>query len=232
MKLLIFDAGPVISLTTNNLLWLLNPLKQRFKGDFCITEAVKKELVDRPIQTKKFKFEAIQVQQQIESRIIKVMRQNEFFVGGSKLQALANSLYRTNVGNVPIVQRGEMESLAATIFLGADAFVTDERITRMIIEAPDALREILEKRLHSKITINDEALNQFEEETRHVNVIRSVELVTVAYEQGLLDKFIVSLPNARNELLESVLWGVKLNGCAVGENEIRQILDIERKRRL
>ncbi len=232
MKLLIFDAGPVISLTTNNLLWLLNPLKQRFKGDFCITEAVKKELVDRPIQTKKFKFEAIQVQQQIESRIIKVMRQNEFFVGGSKLQALANSLYRTNVGNVPIVQRGEMESLAATIFLGADAFVTDERITRMIIEAPDALREILEKRLHSKITINDEALHQFEEETRHVNVIRSVELVTVAYEQGLLDKFIVSLPNARNELLESVLWGVKLNGCAVGENEIRQILDIERKRRL
>lgn len=232
MKLMVFDAGPVISLTTNNLLWLLSPLKQRFKGDFCITEAVKKELVDRPVQTKKFKFEAIQVEQQIESKVLKVLKQNDFFVNGARLQSLANNIFRTNVGSVPIVQRGEMESLAATILLDADAFATDERITRMIIEAPEALRQILEKRLHAKITINDDALHELEEQTRHINIIRSVELVTMAYEQGLLDKFIVALPNARKELLESVLWGVKLNGCAVGENEINQILNLESKRLL
>ena len=42
MKSIIFDAGPVISLTTNNLLWTLRELKERCNGSFYITEAVKK----------------------------------------------------------------------------------------------------------------------------------------------------------------------------------------------
>ena len=61
MKSLIFDAGPIISLATNNLLWILEPLKNKFDGKFYLTDAVKRELVDRPLETKKFKFEAIQV---------------------------------------------------------------------------------------------------------------------------------------------------------------------------
>ena len=32
MKTLVFDAGPIISMTMNNLLWLLKPLKKQFDG--------------------------------------------------------------------------------------------------------------------------------------------------------------------------------------------------------
>lgn len=229
MKTLIFDAGPIISLTTNNLLWLLPHLKERFNGDFCITNAVKRELVDRPFETKKFKFEAIQVEKQIETGVLKVMQYSEVESQAARIQALANSVYRTEVGAVPIVQRGEMESIAATALIDADAFVTDERITRMLVEYPEGLRQLLEKRLHTKVRINDDALHHFEELTRHIQIIRSVELVTIAYEIGLLDKFVVKLPNSRKELLESVLWGMKLNGCAITENEIEQILKLENK---
>ena len=56
MKSLVFDAGPIITLTMNNLLWLLNPLKNNFKGEFYLSAAVKEELIDRPLQTKKYKF--------------------------------------------------------------------------------------------------------------------------------------------------------------------------------
>ena len=59
MKCLVFDSGPIISLTTNNLLWILEPLKNKFKGRFVITEGVRKELIDKPLTTKKFKFEAL-----------------------------------------------------------------------------------------------------------------------------------------------------------------------------
>src|SRR3989338_2213004 len=58
---LVFDAGSVISLATNNLLWLLPPLKERFGGSFIITRSVENEIVTKPMQTKKFKFEAIQI---------------------------------------------------------------------------------------------------------------------------------------------------------------------------
>ena len=230
MKTLIFDAGPVISLTTNNLLWLLPHLKERFNGDFCITNAVKRELVDRPFETKKFKFEAIQVEKQIELGVLKILNYSELADSAGKIQSFANSVFRTEVGAVPIVQRGEMESIAAAMLIDADAFVTDERITRMLVEAPDALRQLLEKRLHTKVRINEDALHHFEELVRHVKIIRSVELVTIAYETGLLDKFVVKLHNARKELLESVLWGLKLNGCAITENEIEQILNLENKK--
>lgn len=230
MKTLVFDAGPIISLTTNNLLWLLAPLKQKFAGDFCITQAVKKELIDRPFETKKFKFEAIQVEKQIELGVLKILQYSEIGAQATRIQAFANSIFRTEIGVVPIVQRGEMESIAAVALLDADAFVTDERITRMLIEAPDALRQLLEKRLHTKVRINEDALHHFEELVRHIQIIRSVELVTIAYETGLLDKFVVKLPNSRKELLESVLWGLKLNGCAVTENEIEQILKLENKK--
>lgn len=70
MKSIIFDAGPIISLATNNLLWILKPLKKYFNGKFYITDAVKRELVDKPFETKKFKFEAIQVEKLIEEGVI------------------------------------------------------------------------------------------------------------------------------------------------------------------
>lgn len=230
MKTLVFDAGPVISLTTNNLLWLLPFLRQKFGGDFCIAPAVKRELVDRPFVTKKFKFEAIQVEQQIEVGTLKVLQHTEISQLGERLQLLANDVFRTAVAAVPIVQRGEMESLAAVDLIDADAFVTDERITRMLVEAPDALKSLLEKRLHSKIKINESALNDFLRFVGRVDILRSFELVTIAYERGLLDKFVVKLPHSRKELLESVLWGVKLNGCAVSEKEIEDVVLMEGKK--
>ncbi len=60
-------------------------------------------------------------------------------------------------------------------------------------------------------------------------MIRSVELVSVAYELGLLNKYLVDVPNPKKTLLEAVLWGVKLNGCSVSEREIAEIVRVEVK---
>ena len=60
-------------------------------------------------------------------------------------------------------------------------------------------------------------------------ILRSVELVAISFEKGLLNKYITKLNEAEKNLLESVLWGVKLNGCAVTKGEIEQIIGIETK---
>ena len=60
MKSIVFDSGPIISFDLNNLLWLLVPLKREFNGKFYITSAVKRELVDKPLEIKKYKFEVRQ----------------------------------------------------------------------------------------------------------------------------------------------------------------------------
>lgn len=227
-KMVMFDSGPIISLTTTNMLWILEELKKSFDGSFSMPLGVKHELVDRPLETRRFKFEALQVQSLIERGIINVIDDQVVQQKAQQLLNLANSVLSAHGQNIKIVQIGEMETLAAALLFKADAIVIDERITRTLLENSKGLQQLMEKRLHMQLKLNEKALHDFEEQTSHITIIRSIELVTIAYERGLLDKFVVKLPNARRELLESILWGVKLNGCSVTEDEIDTIVRAEK----
>ena len=229
MKSLIFDAGPVISLATNNLLWILRPLKEKFNGKFYITDAVKKEIVDKPLDTKKFKFEAIQIEKILEEGILEVIDSDFIRSKSPSLLNTANQIFKAYNNYMNIVQFGEISAVAAAIELKADAIAIDEKITRSLIENPKVVLNIIKQTLHTSVSINESNLKEFGNTTNGLKVIRSVELVTIAYELGVLDNYITKLPNARKNLLESILWGVKLNGCAVSKDEIEQIMKLEIK---
>jgi len=229
MKSLIFDTGPIISLTTNNLLWLLEPLKKKFNGKFYITEAVKSELVDRPFQIKRFKFESIQVEKLIENQTLEIIDNDFIKETTPKLLSISNEIFKAYNNCIRIVHFAEMSVVAAAINLNSDAIVLDEKTTRFLIENPKMVVEILRKTLHTSVSINENKLRDFKNDVKNIRTIRSIELVTIAYEQGLLDNYITSIPDAKKNLLESVLWGVKLNGCAVSRDEIEEIIKIESK---
>ena len=123
----------------------------------------------------------------------------------------------------------EISVIAAAVNLNEDVIVLDEKTTRFLIENPKMVLEILRKTLHTSISINENNLSTFKNTVRNIKTIRSTELVAIAYEQGLLNEYITKIPDARKNLLESVLWGVKLNGCAVSKEEIEQIVKLETK---
>lgn len=229
MKSIVFDAGPVISLATNNLLWILAPLKKKYNGKFCITESVKRELVDHPMETKKFKFEAIQIERLIEDGILEVLGSGFIDSQAPIMLEAANSIFMAFGNYMKIVHYAEISVIAAAIEQKSDAIVIDEKTTRLIIENPRLMMEILRKTLHTPIKLNENNLKEFRNKAKDIKAIRSVELVAVAYEQGLLDEYITKMPDSRKNLLESVLWGVKLNGCAVSKEEISQIIRLEQK---
>ncbi len=227
MKSLIFDAGPIISLATNNLLFILEPLKKEFNGKFYLTESVKKELVDRPFEIKKFKFEAIQVEKLIEQGTLEILDTDFIRAETPKLFGISNNIFSAFNHDMKIVHFAELSVIAAALDLKADAIVLDEKTTRLLIENPKTLLEIMRKTLHTSISINESNLKEFRNKVRNIRVIRSVELVAMAYEHKILDSYITNMPDARKNLLESVLWGVKLNGCAVSKEEIEQIVKVE-----
>ncbi|HLC62677.1 MAG TPA: hypothetical protein VJI52_06700 [Candidatus Nanoarchaeia archaeon] len=229
MKSIIFDAGPIISLATNNLLFILPPLKKQFSGKFYLTSSVKKELVDRPFEIKKFKFEAIQIEKLIEDGVLEIIDSDFIRNESPRLLEMANTSFRAFNNNMQLVHFAEMSALAAAITLNADAVVIDEKTTRLMMENPKLLLEILKKTLHTSININESNLREFRSRTKNIRAIRSIELVAVAYEHGILDGYITKIPDAKRNLLESVLWGVKLSGCAVSRDEIAQILRMEAK---
>lgn len=227
MKEILLDAGPVISLTTNNLLWLLEEMRKKTGIQFSIVSSVKHELVDRPLETKKFKFEALQVQRLIEQGVLKVIDNPEFKSRALQLLDTANTIFWAHREPIRLVQLGEIETLAAAVGLGINRVVMDERITRSLLETPDQLQELMSHRLHTKLHVDPGRLDAFRDYTHHIEIIRSAELVTIAFEKGLLDSYIVKVPNARKELIDSLLWGVKLNGCSISEDEIAELVRLE-----
>ncbi|MBN1386780.1 hypothetical protein JW968_07485 [Candidatus Woesearchaeota archaeon] len=225
MRALVFDAGPVISLTINNLLWLLEPMRDRFGGDFYLPQAVKSELVDRPIRSKKFKFEALMVLEKIDSGVLKLTADRKIKEMANRIFEIANHTLSAKGRYLNLVHQGELEALAAAIVLDADALVIDERTTRAMIEDPDSFVSLMEHRLHTRISVNKDNLKKFRNMTKGIRMIRSAEFALVAYHAGFLDRYVLKIPEARKNLLQAVLWGLKLNGCAISKNEIDQLVD-------
>lgn len=221
---IVFDTGPIISLTTNNLLWTLEHIKTEFTTNFALPVGVKHELVDKPLETRRFKFEAIQVQRLLERNVFALVPGENIRGRALDLLRLANSLLSFKGKPIQIVQQGEMETLACAIEYRASAVVVDERATRLLIENPFALKNLMERRLHMNLNLDTRVLKRLKQELTGLIVFRSIELVTLAFEAGILDSLIVHIPHAKRELLESVLWGVKLSGCSVSEDEINAIV--------
>lgn len=221
MKELVFDSGPIISLAMNNLLWALNPLKHRFQGEFLITPKVREELVDKPMKTKRFKLEAIQVKEQLNKQILEEAREKkELLDMTERLLFYANNIFQAWGNYIKIVHEAEMESLALAKIIDAEALVVDERNIRLLIEDAEGLARVMKGKLHTYIKIDRANLRKFQQMVSGIRVIRSLELVTIGFELGLFDKFEVE----KKQLLDALLWGVKLNGCSVSENEIKELL--------
>ena len=233
MRSIVFDTGPVISLATNSLLWLLRNLKGKYDGSFYLPMAVKKELIDRPLASKKFKLEALQVMATIRDDVLEVVHSDEMHNLANELMDLANRCFAAWKNPLRIVHYAEMEALAAVIVYKSDALIVDERVTRFLIEDSDRLRKLLEHRLHVKVKVNKASLAKFQSMVKEVSILRSIELVMRAYEFGMLDNFVPKqnelVPEPKKMLLQALLWGLKLRGASISRREIDEIVKVEKK---
>jgi len=227
MNALVFDSGPLISLTMNNLLWLIEPLSKIFKGSFYLPESVKSELIDDPLQTKKFKFEALQVQELITKNTLKIIKDDSTKAETLSLLNTANNCFSARGKNLKLIHYAEVAALVAVQQQNASALVMDERVTRELVEHPLHLAKLLSKKLHTRININKPLVEEFRRKTSGIQIIRSTELAAIAFEKGLLDRY-VTPTTSKKTVLESVLWGLKLDGCAINQRGIKAILAAEK----
>ncbi len=228
MKCIIFDTSTIISIVTNNMLPILTPLKKKYGGDFCMPLAVKAEIITRPLQSKKFKFEAMQVISKVADGTLRL--EEEPIGEADKILQISNGIFMAHDHYIQVLHSGEAAALALAKKVGADAIAIDERTTRLMIESPETVAKILGQKLHTRIKINKDNLKMFRKYIDGLTVIRSAEIGVIAYEMGLFDQYIppksakMGLENPKKDLLDAVLWGVKLRGCAIGSDEIDQIL--------
>lgn len=221
MKSIIFDSSALISLSMNGLTHVLNDLKPHFEGKFLITEEVKYEVIDKPIQIKRFELEAVRIQQLLDENILetpaslgvdnkKVREETE------KLKNLANSTFLSRNREIKLIDSGESSCLALSKLLDLkkipNLVAVDERTLRMLGEDPDDLKKLMESRLHSKLNTRKENYKEFQ----NFKFIRSSELIYIAYKKGLIRI-------KKGPVLDALLYALKFKGCAISGEEIEEI---------
>ena len=224
-KVLIFDSGSLISLSINGLLEELKKLKKIFNGEFIITKEVKKEVVDNPIKIKMYELEALKIQNLIDEGCLNMpdkigITDKEITNLMFKLMNFANTMFIGNGNEIQLIQQGETSCLALSKILNEkkikNVLVVDERTTRMLVEKPENLKELLEKKMHTNVKLKESNFKEF----NGFKIIRSTELIYVAYKKGLI--------NLRGkEVLDALLYALKFKGCAISSEEIEEIKNIK-----
>jgi hypothetical protein len=221
-KILIFDASSLISFAMNGLLPELKELKKIFPGKFIIPKEVKQEIIDKPLTIKRFELEALNLNQLLEEKILELpnaiqIEDEEISKETDYLLNLANnSFFEQGKKEMHLIDLGETACLVLSRILTEkkipNLLVIDERTTRMLSEKPENLKKLLQKKLHIGINIKKENLKEF----KGFKIVRSCELIYIAYKKGLVrikDK----------KILDALLYALKYKGCAISEDEIELI---------
>jgi predicted nucleic acid-binding protein len=226
-NILVFDAGPVITSTMNGLLFALPKLKKIFNADFLIPHAVYNELIEKPMITKRHKLEAYLVIEHINNNTIHTIDKKLLTLQTQEYLNLINTAYYAFGNPIKIIHEGEMQALVLAKSLGARTLVVDERTTRYLLETPIRVLQRFERKLHTKITVDEQKVQKFKEAFAHIQPIRSIELFTIALEEGLFNELMAGMQVPNNELqfYEGLLWGLKLAGCGISQKEIQALLN-------
>jgi len=224
-KFIVFDSGSMINFSSNSLLSVFEGLKKNFDGEFLITNEIKYEVIDHPIKVKRFEWGAIRIKKLLDTGIIKIAEKgfvngNELKRRAKKIMSIANNTYFTKNRALDLIQQGEAEILALTQMLSEQKYdvatVIDERTARVLCENPQNLQKLLEKKLHDKVTANEDNFKLLS----GCNIIRSTELAYVAYKKGLIEKI-------DPRTLEAVIYALKFGGVSISEKEVMAYKDMK-----
>jgi len=209
MKGIFFDASTLISFALTCTLKLLDRLNALYEGDFCITPVVKAETIDRAAKTLRFRWEGLRLLNMLETGTLKLVEDSQRDV--NRWLKIINHTFFARGHAIKIVHPGEISAAVVASQSNADALAIDERTTRMLIEDPFLLKDLLEHKLHTKIEADERNLKRIIRYFGDLKVLRSVDLAYGAFKIGAIKN--------KNEL-HAILWALKFAGCAVSESEI------------
>ncbi|MCL5018155.1 MAG: hypothetical protein M1416_00095 [Candidatus Pacearchaeota archaeon] len=223
-KVIIFDSGIIINLVMNGLLEEFVELKKRFDGKFLITKDVSYEIIDKPMTIKRFKLEALKIKKLLDDKVLEMpsavgIEDRQVSKMMNEVKDKANNIFFGRGNAIQLIHSGEASCMALSILLKEknidNVLSVDERTTRMLGEKPENLSVLLQKKMHTEISMHDENLGYF----KNFKFIRSTELMYVAYKKG-----IIKLKN--HDVLDALLYALKLNGCSISDGEINEIKKI------
>lgn len=211
----ICDSSSLISLSMN----CMTPLIVEFSDstDFIITKSVYDEIITNPRKSRHHLMGPLKFTSLVDNGILRIEKANKKEV--DELLDVSNSIYYARGKPLKIIQSGEAEALA--LANDGDVLLMDERTLRFLVESPHDLKSLLKHRMHKDIGMDEKRLKDFKKFAQGVSIIRSSELVAVAFELGVLQRY---FSGEKRELLESCLWALKYKGCSLSVKDIKEYI--------
>lgn len=221
MRILIFDSSSIINFVMNGLEEVLGELRKTFNGKFIMTHAVKREVIDRPIDIKQFELGALKAKSLLDKKIVELpesigINHNMLAEKTGQILKSANKVFSAKNEFMSIIHEGEASCLAVSVIakeMGIEnVIVIDERTTRMLGEKPENLKKLFERKFHTGIRFFPENLPDISK----IKFIRSSELVYIAWKKKLIE-----LKNGN--VLDALLYATKFKGASISKEEIEEI---------
>ena len=220
-KILIFDSSSIINFVMNGMEDTLAEFKKIFRGKLIITQQVKRETIDKPINNKLFELGALKVSKLLNNKILELPESigiNSSIVTEKTSQILKGLKCVFSSKNVcmHIVDDGEVSCLALSQLAQEknieNVIVIDERTTRMLGEKPENLRKLFERKFHTEIRILQENMPKLDK----IKFVRSSELIYLAYRKNL-----IKLQDGK--VLDALLYATKFKGSSISIEEIEEM---------
>jgi len=186
-------------------------------ADFIITKSVYDEIITNPKRLGHRLMGPLNFSALVKSGVLHVEEASREKTG--EILEVSNNIYYAHHKPMAIIQKGEAEALALT---GTDnTLLIDERTLRFLIERPNELKDLLQFRTHHSISMSEGRRKEFQKYCQGVSIIRSSEIVAIAYEKGILSKY---FEGGKREVLETCLYSLRSKGCSLSNEDIQDYL--------
>lgn len=221
MKKIVVDSSSLITMSDSCIIKMMQYLSEIENIRFVIPESVYYESVERPLQIKRFELNAIRIRTAVQSGYMEIAKTTPAVKKSmQELNTVTANIMSADGKKIHLINLGEAETLALMKEIDSRILLIDERTTRMLIEEPENVMAFLERKHKSKITLDKGEMSKFRKLFDEIHVIRSVELIALAYEDGAFEKEIIKTKQS----LEAALFAAKYGGCAVSAKEIKSFL--------
>ena len=218
---IVLDSSALISLSETCLFDVFRALNKKLGIEFIVSEGVVKESIETPSTIKRFQLSSERINKGLNEKWIQVKKMDQTALNlEQKLVSLCGKIFHSNGKFIQILHLGEAESLALLNQINARILCMDEKTTRMLVENPNDLKNLIQKRQGTTIQADANALNELNQILPKPIIIRSTELIALAYEEGLLNETVSNTLKAAR----ASLYAVKYAGCAVSEEEIENYI--------
>lgn len=220
-KFIIADSSSLISLTDSCLGKVFYFLQKNLDLEFILPPSVVEEVINRPlsIKMKAYQLSAFNMKREVDKgvfMVVKAKTQKE----AEEILKLTNNLFFVRGKPLHLVDMGEAEVIALANYLNGGYVLIDERTTRMLIEAPFSVKSHIEDEMNTSVLVNEENLRRFSNIVKGIRVIRSVELISLAYEHGFFKDY-----KEEDKVFKAALYRLRYSGCAVRFDEIETLAE-------